>query len=79
MDAFVEACFVWFGLWAFWNLASDVREFDGDEVEKLLQRARQGFLGGALTNLIGEQRTMVTSDTLEAIALMQTTVRFEQL
>lgn len=43
LHSFVHACFVWFGLWNFWGLASP-EEYEA--AEELRNRAAHGFLAG---------------------------------
>jgi hypothetical protein len=50
LHSFVHACFVWFGLWSFWGLASP----EETEAEHLKNKAAHGFLSGHPLSCIPE-------------------------
>jgi hypothetical protein len=67
LHSFVHACFVWFGLWCFWNLCPP-----GDEdVNMLRERARHGFSAGSpLSGISTEAYEGIQPDVRLAIERM---------
>ena len=66
LHSFVHACFVWFGLWNFWGLASD--EFKAPE---LRNRAAHGFLTGPPISCIPDAaRERIRPEVKDAIDRM---------
>lgn len=71
LHSFVHACFVWFGLWSFWGLASP-EEYDAAE---LRSRAARGFLTGHPLSCIPDAaRDRIRPEVLHAIDRMFKTV-----
>jgi hypothetical protein len=70
---FLQACFVWYGLLHFWNLALRVKTFKGtDEVRSSMAHALKGFVGSPLLdNICGADRKIVRDDVSNAIETMQ--------
>ena len=67
LHSFVHACFVWFGLWSFWSLASA----DEAGAAELKSKAAKGFLAGNPLNCIpDEARDRIRSEVREAIDRM---------
>jgi hypothetical protein len=67
VHSFVHACFVWFGLWSFWKLASP----DDAEAGDLRSRAANGFLKGhPVSCLPDEVRDCIRPEVLHAIDRM---------
>jgi hypothetical protein len=56
MQSFVHACFVWFGLWNFWEISASL----GCDAPALRKRAKNGFL-------TGEPATLVTREDLDNV------------
>jgi len=72
LHSFVHACFVWFGLWNFWGLASP-EEYKA--AEELRNRAAHGFLPGhPLSCIPDETRDRIGPQVLHAIDRMFKTV-----
>jgi hypothetical protein len=70
--AFLEACFVWYGLANFWTTAFDSDHFDHDEAAALLQFAVGGFRTGPLAEVIApDLRRLVAADVLDTITELQ--------
>jgi len=51
LHSFVHACFVWFGLWCFWNKSED----QSAAALKLKNRALTGFLAGPLLSSLSSE------------------------
>ncbi len=51
LHSYVHACFVWYGLWNFWNLIQQ----EDDESVQLKEKARKGFLSGSLLSSISSE------------------------
>jgi len=67
LHSFLHACFVWFGLWSFWGLASP----EEAEPAKLRDKAGHGFLTGhPLTCMPDAARDRVQPVVLQAIDQM---------
>ena len=67
LHSFVHACFVWFGLWSFWRLASP----EDAEAAALRSRAGHGFLTGhPLACIPDEARDRIRPQVLHAIDRM---------
>lgn len=64
LHSFLHACFVWFGLWNFWGLASH----DEAEAMELRQTAANGFLKGHPLSCVPDAaRDRVRPEVLDAI------------
>jgi hypothetical protein len=74
---FLQACFVWYGLLHFWNLALQAKTFNGtDEAHSCMAHALRGFVGSPLLdNLCSEDRKIVRDDVSNAIETMQSRVK----
>jgi hypothetical protein len=67
LHSFVHACFVWFGLWSFWSLASAEEAGAAD----LKSKAAKGFLAGNPLNCIpDEARDRIRPEVRQAIGRM---------
>ena len=67
LRSFVHACFVWFGLWNFWGLASP----EEAEAVKLRGKAARGFLAGHPVSCIPDgPRDRIQPEVLRAIDRM---------
>lgn len=67
LHSFVHACFVWFGLWSFWGLASP----EEPDAAKLKSTAAKGFLNGHPLSCIPEAaRDRVRPEVRNAIDRM---------
>jgi hypothetical protein len=75
MDAFVDACFVWFALWNFWNLPAVRIEFEHWELKRLRQQSRSGFDGPPLVGVLTGHEKALSPPVLDAIAEMQRVVQ----
>jgi hypothetical protein len=75
MDAFVDACFIWFALWNFWSLPAASMAFNHPELERLRQRSRSGFDGPSLARLLVGHERALSPDVLDAVAAMQHAVQ----
>jgi hypothetical protein len=71
LHSFIHACFVWFGLWAFWYYNTDTANFSEAIISRLLKKSSKGFLKGALTMYFDEAKRFVNPDILIAIDHMQ--------
>jgi HEXXH motif-containing protein len=76
-DAFLEACFVWFGLWHLWSLASNSDTFAYGEVRRLRHRAAFGFAGAPLVDQLADVAQSLTPETLTTVSTMQDVVHSE--
>jgi hypothetical protein len=74
LTSYAHACFVWFGLRCFWQLALNSSVFARDEVNQCLERSTQGFLRGSLTAPVLPVRNAVAPELLEAIDMVQQVV-----
>jgi HEXXH motif-containing protein len=73
LHSFVHACFVWFGLWCFWDGAAASRCFADSTVDFFRSRARRGFNKDLLSRL-GAGRHEVVLPVREAIGRIETIV-----
>ena len=70
--AFLQACFVWFGLAMFW--ASHVLKspvFEPQQVRTHFERAIRGFQSGLLVDRLSARRDVLNPDVLDAIRELQ--------
>ena len=74
LSSFLHACFVWFGLACFWQLAENSQVFPSEEVGGCLGRARAGFNKGPIVEMLSEARPHLKMELLEAIETMQRTL-----
>ena len=70
LHSYVHACFVWFGLWNFWNQAGGCALFTAPTVEFFRQRSRSGFGPDTLERL-GEGINFISNPVRQAITAMQ--------
>ncbi|MGO8938196.1 MAG: aKG-HExxH-type peptide beta-hydroxylase [Mycobacterium sp.] len=77
VEQFLQACFVWYGLLHFWDLALRVKTFKGsDKARSRLAEALRGFVGSPLLdNLDNEDRKILRDDVSNAIETMQSRVK----
>jgi hypothetical protein len=75
--SFIQACFVWYGLFHFWSIARLRRSYESERIEALLDRARNGFLAESLLEKLGSVKDEVSPEILKAIEAMQANVRCE--
>jgi hypothetical protein len=68
---FLQACFVWYGLLAFWTVVVVGQPADGGSARARADVALTGFLGDGLTDRLGPRRSSVADDVVGAIDLMQ--------
>lgn len=67
LHSFVHACFVWFGLWCFWNKSGNSDE----KALKLKSKAHKGFLKGVpLSGISQEAFDCIMPDVRDAIGQM---------
>lgn len=71
---YLHACFVWFGLWRFWNLCSDSAVFPEARVRGNAQRAARGFGSTPVLDRISQVLRFVSPDLQSSISRMQTVV-----
>jgi hypothetical protein len=71
LHSYVHACFVWYGLWCFWRLATERHRFIGPSVDFLRDRARGGFMKGDVLARLGAEHEQITQPISEAIATLQ--------
>ena len=74
LPSFLHACFVWFGLFSFWERARGVGVFNEHESQILHTRSGAGFLDGPLVARLDGVKESLDPDVLRAIAFMQETV-----
>jgi hypothetical protein len=70
LHSFVHACFVWFGLWSFWSVATDSGHCRTLPTDFFRDRSRRGF-GVDLLARLGAGREEVSQHVLQAIARME--------
>lgn len=73
LDAFIHACFVWYGLAGFWRAAVQSKAFSGRTARKMLQTAESGFKQ-PLSAMLRPVRTCIRKEVLDAIDDIQHTV-----
>lgn len=73
-DAFVEACFVWFGLWHFWSIEGTGNAPATPEGTRLRQRSIAGFGRAKLSDMVRSMESVFTADAFNAIDAMQAIV-----
>jgi hypothetical protein len=71
---YLQACFVWFGLLAFWSSAIGVTGLDRDKIRERLIQASTGFLRGDLLERVETVRDRLSTEVLEAVAALQSNV-----
>jgi hypothetical protein len=69
--SYLHACFVWFGLWHFWNLAIKTNLFHFEISSKHKCKSAVGFKGDSLLNPIREISTGISLARQQAIQKMQ--------
>jgi hypothetical protein len=77
VTVFLQACFVWYGLWHFWSLAHAANTFRGaKEADGRMAFTLAGFVGPPLLDeLSNEDRKIVSDDVSSAIETMQARVK----
>jgi hypothetical protein len=72
VHAYLEACFVWYGLANFWLIAIDSHTFDHQQAMSSSRFALDGFRAGSLIeSLPADLRRLVATDVLDTITEMQ--------
>jgi hypothetical protein len=71
---YVHACFVWYGLWRFWRLATRAKTFAPASAASHLELAASGFRGPSLLTALAPLRSCVASAALDSIREAQETV-----
>jgi hypothetical protein len=73
VEQFLQACFVWYGLLHFWNLALRGETLKGSDKPRIrFAEALRGFVGSPLIdNLCSEDRKILRDDVSNAIETMQ--------
>ena len=72
--SFLQACFVWYGLAHFWAQALTHSSFGAARVRDRLSAAVGGFLAEPVLNRLQPYLLSISSDLLEAIVEMQSTI-----
>jgi hypothetical protein len=77
LEQFLQACFVWYGLLHFWNLALRAKSFkDADKARSRMDHALRGFVKSPLLDGVhSEDRKIVRDDVCDAIETMQSRVK----
>ncbi|BBZ46465.1 aKG-HExxH-type peptide beta-hydroxylase [Mycobacterium parmense] len=73
LSSYLQACFVWYGLVHFWDLARQGETFgDGDRARCRRDRALGGFVGPPLLDLLGsDNRALIRADVVDAVESIQ--------
>lgn len=71
VPSFLHACFVWYGLWNFWMLHELMPVVPSPDANEMLERARIGFHGPSLPDLLKNIHHELSESVLSAIAVMQ--------
>jgi hypothetical protein len=72
--AYIHACFVWYGLWCFWQLAAASTAFAPAEVAAHAARAAFGFRARSLLAPLAPFRKHLSSEILDSMEEAQETV-----
>lgn len=72
VSTFLQACFVWYGLFTFWGHASCAESFPSSNIRARVARSASGFLRGSLLNNLEDRDiAMLDTDVANAITDMQ--------
>jgi len=71
LDALVDACFVWYGVWNLWRCVSMRGSRGRPEVARLMKRAVSGFHRGSLVALLESSHAAVSNDVILAVRQLQ--------
>ena len=74
LRAFLQACFVWYGLVHFWCQALTAGSFDRKRAQGFIATAGSGFLDEPLTEKVSEFESEISGDVLSTIQTLQETV-----
>lgn len=75
MDAYLEACFVWYGLVHFWRRDLGGTGFRRPHAARLEQRARSGFLKDPLVEALAPGRAALDGAVIDLVSTMQRSVK----
>ncbi|WAC62090.1 HEXXH motif-containing putative peptide modification protein [Pseudoxanthomonas sp. SL93] len=68
---FMQACFVWFGLYKFWTMPGAVKEFGNERAAAMAWDARKGFYRSDLVGLTSSWRHLTDPILIDCIYAMQ--------
>lgn len=71
---FLQACFVWFGLWQFWRRAEVAHAWPHTATERRQLISARGFMGNRLTDLLAPYSRVIAADVVGCIDAMQDAV-----
>jgi hypothetical protein len=74
LHTYLQACWVWYGLWNFWLAALSTEAHDAAETVRCASRAYRGFHGGAALERLESARVHVLPAVVEALAEAQSRV-----
>jgi hypothetical protein len=77
LHTYLQACWVWYGLWNFWLAALERGAVAADEGARCLARAYGGFHQGAAVERLDASGDVVREDLREALAAAQAAVLAE--
>jgi hypothetical protein len=76
LENFVDACFVWYGLWRFWSLDIAKDALEKERAQSLEELSRSGFLGDSpMVERLADFKSAVSPELLESISRMQEEVK----
>lgn len=78
LHAFVHACFVWYGLWQFWQQAEHAGVFPRDVAQKKATEARHGFLQPELCESLRRVRPWLSPGVADLLIALAEQIRAEQ-
>src|SRR5262249_41055714 len=74
LNTYIQACYVWYGLWEFWLAAFDTGSFNDRDVMSCFQRASLGLRRGMIEPLASLDNALAPG-VIEGLAAAQTWVQ----
>ncbi|MDB5662989.1 MAG: hypothetical protein JWN59_1327 [Sphingomonas bacterium] len=75
LHTYLQACWVWFGLWHFWAQALEADAIEAADGLRCVGRAYQGFAGGEAVERLAPYRAMIRHDLADALGTAQAALR----
>lgn len=74
IHTYLQACWVWYGLWHFWSRAIETEAVSTNEGLRCLGRAYRGFADGAAVARLAPHRRLIDPNVLDALHEGQATL-----
>ena len=75
LNTYLQACFVWYGLWNLWRPALASTEFDTMTALRYTALSAHGFVSTEITKPLVALRAALAPQILDVLSDLQTTVR----